>query len=146
MPCDTVGMTSEDPRERRAKAGQWLRDRRQRAGYRTAAEFARALGIDKGLVSNYETGRSDVPDDRAERIAEVLGIDIITVRRHFGLWVPKEAAGSVMDRTEAMLDENERLAREIRELAARERRAVEAFIEALKEPAETSDADNENRR
>lgn len=143
MPCDTVGMTSEDPRERRAKAGQWLRDQRQRRGYRTAAEFARALGIDKGLVSNYETGRSEVPDDRAERIAEVLGLDILTVRRHFGLWVPKETGP--MDRAEQDLDENERLAAEIRELAARERRAVEAFIEALKEPAETPDVDGRNQ-
>lgn len=137
-------MTSDDKRDRLIKAGQWLRDQRQRRGFRSAAEFARALGIDKGLVSNYETGRSEVPDDRAERIADVLGLDEIHVRRHLGLWVPKI---DPMTRAEAMLDENERLAAEIRELADRERRAVEAFIAELrKDPAETRGPDDRNRR
>ena len=142
MSCDTVGMSSEDPRERRARAGQWLRDQRQRRGYRTAAEFARALGIDKGLVSNYEVGRSDVPDDRANRIADVLGIDILTVRRNLGLWVPRDAGP--MDRAERDLDENERLVAEILKLPPREqetaRAAVKALVEALKESAETPNA------
>lgn len=49
------------------------------------------IGASKEVVSNYETGRSAVPSDRAERIAEALDMDIITVRRNLGLWVPPDA-------------------------------------------------------
>jgi transcriptional regulator with XRE-family HTH domain len=83
-------MTTEDRRMKLARAGQWLREQRQRRGFATAAEFARAAGIDKGLVSNYEVGRTSVPDDRAEQIAEALGMGLIEVRRNLGLWVPPE--------------------------------------------------------
>jgi len=88
MTCDT-DLMSRDRLAQRAQAGAWLREQRERRGYATAAAFASALGIDKSLVSNYETGRTAVPDDRAERIAEVLGMDIIEVRRRLGLWVPE---------------------------------------------------------
>lgn len=44
------------------------------------------------MVSNYETGRSEISDERAEQLAEVLGMDIIDVRRNLGLWVPDDQA------------------------------------------------------
>lgn len=76
-------------RSNREAAGQWLREQRKRHGFDTVGSFARAIGVDTSRVSNYENGRNEVPEDRAERIAEVLGLDIITVRRNLGMWVPK---------------------------------------------------------
>lgn len=84
-------MTSERPLSIRSRAGRWLREQRLRRGYRTAAELGRAIGASKEVIWSYESGRSAVPDDRAERIAEALGLDIITVRRNLGLWVPPDA-------------------------------------------------------
>lgn len=148
MPCKTGAVDEKQrQRERQAAAGRWLRTERERAGYATLGQFARALGIDQSQVSRYELGTSAISDERAERIAKVLGIDIVTARRNLGLWVPPEPPRSPMDKAEAGLDRNERLAAEIRELRARERRAVEAFIaELTKDPAETRETEDENHR
>src|SRR5215472_15303601 len=82
--------TDETRRERLATAGRWLVKQRSLVGrYATAAEFARALGTSAANVSNYETGKAEVSDDMAERIADVLGLPILDVRRGLGLWVPK---------------------------------------------------------
>lgn len=72
------------------EAGRWLRRARERRGYRTAVDFARALQVDQSLVSRYERGISAVSDERAEQIAQVLHMDIIDVRSGLGLWVPRE--------------------------------------------------------
>jgi transcriptional regulator with XRE-family HTH domain len=88
MSCNTSVMTIDDRRERLAQAGEWLREQRVRRGITTAVEFANRLGVDKALVSNYERGVSEVSDERAKKISEVLGIDEIEVRRNLGLWVP----------------------------------------------------------
>ena len=79
-------------RDRLEAAGRWLRGARERRGYRTAADFARALQVDQSLVSRYERGISAVGDERAEQIAQVLRIDIVEVRSGLGLWVPPESA------------------------------------------------------
>lgn len=71
-------------------AGRWLRDQRERRGITTQAELARRLGWDKTAVNNYETRGVQVPDGRAEELAAFFGLDIITVRRNLGLWVPGE--------------------------------------------------------
>jgi transcriptional regulator with XRE-family HTH domain len=84
-------VNSNDRRSRLVAAGGWLREQRERRGYHKAIDFARALGVDASLVSNYERGVTSVPDDRAEQIAEVLGMDVIEVRRNLGLWVPDDA-------------------------------------------------------
>lgn len=55
-------------------------------------------------------------------------------------------APSAMDAAEGILDENERLAAEIRALNHRDRQTVEALIAALKKPSETLDADGETHR
>lgn len=83
-------MTGDSRRAHLPAAGLWLREARTRRGFRTAADFARTLGIDKSLVSNYERGVNAVDDERAEQIAGVLRMDIIEVRRNLGLWVPDE--------------------------------------------------------
>lgn len=91
MACNTVGMASgEEKLDRRVAAAKWLKSARERGGYRTAREFADALGVERYQLSNWETGRSTVPDDEAELIANTLGLDLIEVRRNLGLWVPAD--------------------------------------------------------
>lgn len=90
--CNTCGVNRDARRERLIAAGQWLRDQRQRRGFPTAAEFARRLDIDRAVLSNYERGVNAIDDERAEQIAEVLGMDLIEVRRNLGLWVPPESS------------------------------------------------------
>lgn len=82
----------ETKRDRLEAAGRWLRGARERRGYRTAADFARALQVDQSLVSRYERGLSAVGDERAEQIAQVLRMDILDVRGGLGLWVPSGAS------------------------------------------------------
>lgn len=96
------------------------------------------------MVNNYETRGVTVPDDRAEELAEFFGIDIITVRRNLGLWVPD----SPMDRAEMVMDQNERLAAElverVRRLNRRQREAVEQLVRVLEDsPSPTRDVDRE---
>lgn len=83
------------------RAGSWLRGARERRGFTTAREFAAALGWEQQLVSNYETGRSSVSDERADEIARVLRMDILDVRRGLGLWTPED----VTSRNELLLDQ-----------------------------------------
>jgi transcriptional regulator with XRE-family HTH domain len=78
-------------RDQLEAAGRWLRGARERRGYQTAADFARALQVDQSLISRYERGISAVGDERAEQIAQVLRMDIVDARRGLGLWVPRES-------------------------------------------------------
>lgn len=55
-------------------------------------------------------------------------------------------APSTMDAAEGILDENERLAAEIRTLSDSGRQAVKAFIAAWKETAENPGPDGDSRR
>jgi transcriptional regulator with XRE-family HTH domain len=80
-------------RDRLEAAGRWLRRARERRGYQTAADFARALQVDQSLISRYERGISAVSDERAEQIAQVLRMDIVDVRSGLRLWVPRELVG-----------------------------------------------------
>jgi transcriptional regulator with XRE-family HTH domain len=113
--CDTAGMAPSDSSAREA-AGRWLREQRIRKGFETGVQFAHALGVDLSRVSAYENGRAVVPDERADRIAEVLEMDIITVRRNLGLWVPPEPGP--MDRAERMMDALEQDVAKIRKRMA----------------------------
>jgi len=79
-------------RDQLEAAGRWLRGARERRGYQTAADFARALQVDQSLISRYERGLSAVGDERAEQIAQVLRMDIVDVRSGLGLWVPRASA------------------------------------------------------
>lgn len=88
----------------------WLREQRERRGFSAAAELGRAIGASKEVVWSYEAGRSSVPDDRAEQIAEALGMDLVEVRRNLGLWVPPETepdpdVRSAVAEDEAWMDE-----------------------------------------
>lgn len=137
-------MASEEKRARLIQAGRWLREQRERRGITSQAELARRLGWDKSLISNYESGKTEIPDDRAEDLAEFLGIDIITFRSKFGLWVAPRR--SSMDEVEATLDDSERLAAELRALDEPDRQAIEILIERLKKASETPNGVGKNRR
>lgn len=131
-------MTSK--RQQQEEAGKWLRRAREQRGLRTTGALARLMGVSDSLVSRIETGVTAATDERAEQIAEALGLDIIEVRRNLGLWVPPdEPAGdaSPMDEAERMLDEAEKIARQLRSLPPPDRDVVEAMIERLTRRAET---------
>lgn len=80
-----------DAAQRRREAGQWLATARQNAGY-TQSELELLVGLGKNALSNYERGISQVPDDVAERLADVLGRGLIETRRALHLWVPVDAS------------------------------------------------------
>jgi transcriptional regulator with XRE-family HTH domain len=133
---------SPSERSDREAAGRWLREQRRRKGFETVGGFARAIGVDTSRVSNYETGKSEVPDDRAERIAEVLGLDIITVRKNLGLWVPPDGREDGPS-TDDLLDEHERILDEISAaLPDRNQQQVEAAKKIIRLAVETSTMSN----
>lgn len=85
MPAET----REQRQERLRAAGTWLRDQRQRRGW-SGSELARRLGVNQVRVSAYERGRYEVPADLTGRVAEVLALPHIEVRRGLGHWVPAD--------------------------------------------------------
>lgn len=132
--CNTQCMTGRSDRE---AAGRWLRAQRIARGYSTVGSFARALGIDPSRVSSYETGRATVPDSRAEQIADVLQLDLITVRRHLGLWVPEDAPQQAPWAVE--LEEVRRLLHDLAERDPTRVRMARRLLEALLEEIESTD-------
>lgn len=76
-------------RERLASAGQWLRAQRERRQL-SAREVADRLNVLPQTVYAWEAGKSGVDDDRAEQIADLFGIPVLTTRRNLGLWVPPD--------------------------------------------------------
>lgn len=105
------------------------------------------MGVSDSLVSRIETGMTAVTDERAEQIAAALDMDILTVRRNLGLWVPDEPprTGSTMDEVERTLDESEEIVRQLRSLPPRDRDTVAAIVETLRKRAETPDPDARDR-
>jgi transcriptional regulator with XRE-family HTH domain len=75
--------------ERLRAAGTWLRTQRELRGW-SGSDLARQLKINQTRVSAYERGQYEVPNEVAERLAIVLNLPIIDVRRNLGLWVPSE--------------------------------------------------------
>lgn len=145
MTCNARTMTSK--RQRQEEAGRWLRRAREQRGLRTTGALARLMGVSDSLVSRIETGMTAVTDERAEQIAAALDMDILTVRRNLGLWVPDEPprTGSTMDEVERTLDESEEIVRQLRSLPPRDRDTVAAIVETLRKRAETPDPDARDR-
>lgn len=79
-----------DRQERLRAAGTWLRAQRDTHGW-TGSDLARHLGINQVRVSAYERGQYEVPNEIADKLAEVLDLSVIEVRRELGLWVPTDA-------------------------------------------------------
>jgi transcriptional regulator with XRE-family HTH domain len=91
----------DDRRARLAVGGRWLRAERERRNLSVRA-LARLVGVAGTQISNYELGRYEPDDDRVEDIARALGMDIITVRRGLGLWVPEGLAPRIVTPEEAI--------------------------------------------
>jgi transcriptional regulator with XRE-family HTH domain len=131
-------MSTRGRRSEPTPAGRWLRQQRERLGIATQAELDRRLGWNKGTVNNYETRDVMVSDERAEQLAELFGLDIITVRRNLGLWVPGEDVGATSNALPVPTDEKLRqsgLAPETVEALLAMRRSVERFVEQRNESA-----------
>jgi transcriptional regulator with XRE-family HTH domain len=79
-----------DRQERLREAGAWLRTQRETRGW-SGTELARLLEVNQVRVSSYENGRNEVPSEIAERLAAVLGLSLIEIRKNLGLWVPADS-------------------------------------------------------
>ena len=112
-------MRSEEQRADLIRGGRWLREQRRKRGFSSAAAFGREVGASKEVVSAWELGRFAIPDNRAEAIAETLGVSVLETRRGLGMWVPPgddahAACGAIDD-----LCLEERFARLVRRIRAR---------------------------
>jgi transcriptional regulator with XRE-family HTH domain len=68
--------------------GTWLRDQMERRQL-TTHDVAEAVGLRDQAVYYWLTGRTAPKDDAATKLAEVLDVPEVEVRRRFGLWVPE---------------------------------------------------------
>jgi transcriptional regulator with XRE-family HTH domain len=64
--------------------GDWLQNARRRAGYASEEALAEAMGISRGAVGNWETGRNRPSMANAERLAVLLRRDRSEVLAKFG--------------------------------------------------------------
>ena len=82
-------------REKRARAGAWLKRAREDRGV-SVRKVAAYFDVSTQSVYGWEAGNSDfVDDDRAAGLAKVLRMDLSEVRRGLGLWMPPEGAADV---------------------------------------------------
>lgn len=70
--------------------GSWLRDQMERRRLSTH-DVAEAVGLRDQAVYYWLTGRTAPKDDAAAKLAALLDVPEVEVRRRFGLWVPEEA-------------------------------------------------------
>lgn len=142
LPCITCNAVSvSSKREQQEAAGQWLRQARERKGFATVGALARRLDVSESLVSRYETGLSAVSDERAAKIAEILELPLIEVRRNLGLWVPpaedldEGQAGEVMpeDQWAADLAELRRMVEELQDAPPEDVRRARQIMEIFRD-------------
>lgn len=76
--------TPQDP-------GDWLREQMERRHLSTR-QVADAVGLRDQAVYYWITGRTAPKDDAATKLAALLDVPEVEVRRRFGLWVPAEGA------------------------------------------------------
>lgn len=72
--------------------GDWLRQQMERRQL-TTHDVARATGLRDQAVYYWLTGRTAPKDEAAGKLAELLGVPEVEVRRRFGLWIPSEQDG-----------------------------------------------------
>lgn len=70
--------------------GEWLRDRMEHRNLSTR-DVAEAVGLRDQAVYYWLTGRTAPKDDAATKLAAVLDVPEVEVRRRFGLWVPEDS-------------------------------------------------------
>lgn len=73
--------------------GDWLRERMEHRRLNTHA-VAEAVGLKDQAVYYWLTGKTAPKDEAATKLAELLHIPEVEVRRRFGLWVPEETQPS----------------------------------------------------
>ena len=119
----TMAPKTNERRDRRIQAGEWLREQRD-AREMSQKRFADLIGVSDASVSSYERGVSSPDDNTTENIARVFGLSIVECRRHLGLYVPPDAkevppppAASVFEAILAdpdlLRDEKEHLLRQV---------------------------------
>lgn len=69
--------------------GDWLKQQMDRKGL-TTHELAQAVGLRDQAVYYWLTGKTSPKDEAAGKLAELLGLPELEVRRRFNLWVPDE--------------------------------------------------------
>lgn len=78
----------------------WIRQVRRRAGYASQAAFARDLGVSRGAVGNWETGRGKPTMAHAERFAVITNRARAEVMARFGY--PIGGGGPVIEQPATM--------------------------------------------
>ena len=81
LASDACAMTEE------MSAGEWLRREMERRDV-TTRDVAEAVGLRDQAVYYWLTGRTAPKDEAAAKLAELLRVPEVEVRRRFGLWVP----------------------------------------------------------
>ncbi|HEX5466229.1 MAG TPA: helix-turn-helix domain-containing protein [Candidatus Limnocylindrales bacterium] len=67
-----------------ARPTEWLKNARKRAGYASQDDLAKAMGVARGAVGNWETGRDRPSMANAERLATLLHRQRSEVLAKFG--------------------------------------------------------------
>jgi transcriptional regulator with XRE-family HTH domain len=88
MTCVLVEPRGDTRRDRLLRAGRWLTAARERRGL-TQRALAAAIERSPQVVSTYERGLVQVPDDTAELLAAALGLSLGETRANLGLYVPE---------------------------------------------------------
>lgn len=83
-----------------ARPTQWLKNARRRAGFSSQASLAKALGVSRGAVGNWESGVDRPSMESAERLASVLGRQRAEVMARFGY--PIGGGGPVIEQPASM--------------------------------------------
>ena len=76
-------------------AGEWLRREMERRDV-TTRDVAEAVGLRDQAVYYWLTGRTAPKDEAATKLAALLHVPEVEVRRRFGLWVPEDDASQSM--------------------------------------------------
>lgn len=71
--------------------GEWLREQLERRQL-TTRDVAAAVGLRDQAVYYWLTGKTSPKDEAAAKLAELLDVPEVEVRKRFGLWVPEVPA------------------------------------------------------
>ncbi|MCK9928102.1 helix-turn-helix domain-containing protein [Frankia sp. Mgl5] len=102
--------------QRQMRAGAWLRSARTEAGYRSAAAFAKVVGVHQTQINNYERGVHRIPEERAPDLAAALRIPVVELRRRLGMWLPDDLPSGQTVSPEEAIRADETLTADQREL------------------------------
>ncbi len=101
-------------REQRLEAGAWLRRQREARG-KSVRDIANALGISTQSIYGWEAGDSAPDGENGDKLAAVLNLDVLDLRRRYGLWVPDDTPADIgQRRREERISELRRIADELR--------------------------------